>query len=112
MDQENRRHELYSLLGDLPDRDRPISARTISENQADGYTVERLVLDLNGIEPVPAVFVQPAGPPGPFPVVLYHHAHGADYELGKQELLAGRSALYRPQFLFAQFVVQIGRAHV
>ena len=96
MDQENRRRELYALLGDLPDRARPISARTIAENQDDGYTVERLVLDLNGIEHVPAVFVRPAGRPGPFPCVLYHHAHGADYELGKEELLAGRPALYRP----------------
>ena len=40
---------------------RPISARTISETPSDGYTVERLVLDLNGLEPVPAVFVRPAG---------------------------------------------------
>ena len=98
MDQENRRRELYALLGDLPDRARPVSARTISETQADGYTVERLVLDLNGIEPVPAVFVRPAGHAGPFPCVLYHHAHGLDYGLGKEELLAGRPELYRPAY--------------
>ena len=98
MDQENRRRELYALLGDLPDRDRRISARTISETQSDGYTVERLVLDLNGIEPVPAVFVRPAGHTGPFPCVLYHHAHGANYGLGKEELLEGRPELYRPPY--------------
>lgn len=98
MDQENRRRELYALLGDLPDRARPLSARTISETQDDGYTVERLVLDLNGIEPVPANFVRPAGQPGPFPCVLYNHAHGANYVLGKEELLAGRPELYRPPY--------------
>jgi hypothetical protein len=96
MNQENRRRELYALLGDLPDRTRPVSAQTISETQADGYTVERLVLDLNGLEPVPAVFVRPTGHAGPFPCVLYHHAHGANYGLGKEELLqGGRSSCKR-----------------
>jgi dienelactone hydrolase len=98
MDQENRRRELYGLLGDLPDRARLVSAHTISEAQSDGYTVERLVLDLNGIEPVPAVFVRPTGNTGPFPCVLYHHAHGANYGLGKEELLEGRPELYRPAY--------------
>jgi dienelactone hydrolase len=98
MDQESRRCELYALLGDLPDRARPLSARTISETPSDGYTVERLVLDLNGIEPVPAVFVRPAGHAGPFPCVLYHHAHGLNYGLGKAELLEGRPELYRPAY--------------
>jgi len=54
MDQEERRSELYALLGDLPDRARPISARKVSEIQSGGFTVENLVLDLNGIESVPA----------------------------------------------------------
>lgn len=93
-----RRRHLYSLLGDLPDRQRPISARTISTEERSGYLLERLVLDLNGLEPVPAYFVKPKSLKGRAPVVLYHHAHGGDYKLGKDELLLGRSALHDPPY--------------
>lgn len=93
-----RRQELYALMGALPPRDRPVSARQIAVEERDGYTVETLLLDLNGIEPVPAYFVRPRAVAGPLPVVLYNHAHGGDYVLGKEELLAGRSALQRPPY--------------
>ena len=56
--QDERREELYGLLGDLPPRDRPISASKVSEERRGGYVLERLVLDLNGLEPVPACFVR------------------------------------------------------
>ncbi len=59
MDPESRRRELYALLGDLPDRHRPITARTVAEEVRDHYVLEKLVLDLNGIEDVPAYFVRP-----------------------------------------------------
>jgi hypothetical protein len=79
MEQDKRRSELYALLGDLPDRARSISAQKVSETQSGGYTVEQLALDLNGIETLPAFFVKPVGTSGPFPCVLYNHAHGGDY---------------------------------
>lgn len=41
---------------------------------------------------LPAVLCRPEGE-GPFPVVLYCHAHGNNYVIGKQELLDGRPAL-------------------
>ncbi len=84
-----RRAELYSLLGDLPPRDRPITAETLSTETRDGYVVEKLLLDLNGNQPVPAYFVRPANATGRIPVVLYNHAHGGNYKLGKDELLNG-----------------------
>jgi dienelactone hydrolase len=87
-----RRRELYDLLGDLPPRDRPIALPDREESLADGYVVERLTLDLNGVEPVPAIFVRPTGA-GPFPAVLYNHAHGGDYARGKEELLISRRSL-------------------
>src|SRR5947208_2159766 len=52
--QASRHHALYQLLGDLPDRARPVAARTVSRETRDTYFLEKLVLDLNGIEPVPA----------------------------------------------------------
>ena len=90
---QKRREELYSLLGDLPARDRPITVKTIGQEQRDGFIVEKLLLDLNGIEPVPAFFVKPINASSPCPAVLYNHAHGGDYSLGKDELLKGRRSL-------------------
>src|SRR5438128_1623646 len=93
-----RRAELYAMLGELPARERPISATLVDREERDGYTLERLVLDLNGIEPVPAYFTRPREARGRLPVVLYNHAHGGDYVLGKDELLNGRAALQRPPY--------------
>ena len=96
--QQQRRAELYGLLGDLPDRLRPISATLIESRQEGGYVRETLLLDLNGVEPVPAYFVKPVGVDHPLPCILYTHAHGSDYRLGKDELIAGRDALQSPPY--------------
>jgi acetyl esterase/lipase len=98
MDATGRREELYGLLGELPPRDRPIAATLIDRQDRGSYLLERLLLDLNGVEPVPAYFVRPRAAAGPLPVVLYNHAHGGDYVLGKDELLAGRAALQAPPY--------------
>lgn len=84
---------LWSLLGDLPARDRPISARLIDAGEHDGYWLERLELDLNGCEPVPAYFARPLGVTGPLPTVLYHHCHGGRYAIGKDELISGHAGV-------------------
>jgi len=98
MDSEERRRQLYALLGDLPDRSRPLSARKVAEDQRGPYVLEKLVLDLNGFELVPAYFVRPLKAAGRLPAVLYNHAHGGDYELGKDELIRGRNALQHPPY--------------
>ncbi len=93
-----RRSELYGLLGDLPARDRPISARVVAVEERAGYTLEVLDLDLNESERVPAYFVRPRNQLGRVPAILYNHAHGGDYVLGKDELLVGRPALQQPPY--------------
>ena len=40
---------MYGLLGDLPDRRRPVSGQKTTETERDGYMLERWELDLNGI---------------------------------------------------------------
>jgi len=96
--------QLYSLLGDLPPRDRPISATLIDTTERDGYILETLVLDLNGFESVPAYFVKPLktegrlNAEGQLPCIVYCHAHGGDYKLGKRELLEGREAIASPPY--------------
>jgi hypothetical protein len=93
-----QRRRLYELLGDLPPRDRPVSADLLVREERDGYTLEVLMLDLNGIEPAPAYFTHPHGLERPAPVVVYNHAHGGDYVLGKDEFLQGRSAIQNPPY--------------
>ncbi len=85
----SRRTQLMTLLGDLPDRDRPLTAETVSLVEHDGYLLETLTLDLNGIEAVPAFYVRPIDAPGPLPVAHYHHAHGGDYLLRTWQLHYG-----------------------
>lgn len=98
MNQEEQRRQLYGLLGDLPPRDYPISARCVREEETDTYVCEKLVLDLNGIEPVPAYFIRPRSGAPPWPMILYNHAHGGDYVLGKDELIHGRNAIQSPPY--------------
>lgn len=88
-----RRAELYGLLGDLPARDRAIAVKSAAVEERDGYVLEQLTLDLNGIEDVPAYFCRPREVSGRLPAVLYNHSHGGNYALGKDELTASRRYL-------------------
>ncbi len=89
---------LYGLLGDLPDRQASIACTTIGVEERSSYRLERLLLDLNGLEQVPAYFVRPLKRASRCPAILYSHAHGNDYALGKDELLAGRKELSSPPY--------------
>jgi cephalosporin-C deacetylase-like acetyl esterase len=64
------------------------------------------MLDLNGLEAVPALFVRPRALTGRAPAVIYNHAHGGQYKLGKQELLDGRKELASPPY--AEFLTSLG----
>lgn len=88
-----RRAQLWTLLGGAPGAHVPalVEQRTV-ESPFAGTSLERLVLDLNGVEPVPALLLKPASAVRP-PLVIYAHAHGNTYGLGKSELLRGRKAL-------------------
>lgn len=90
--QARRRAELWSLLGDLP-APCPPSARVLEVSRHPGFTLEHLELDLNGLEPVPAYLLVPEVRRPQAPGLLYLHAHGGTYELGKEELLRGRDVM-------------------
>lgn len=101
------RDRLWKLLGGAPGGDRPaIAGRRAIVVPIGGCSAERLELDLGGGEPVPALFLRPEGAARP-PLVLYCHAHGNDYDLGKRELLEGRRALQSP---YAAPLVEAGCA--
>lgn len=95
MNQGSRRQQLYDLLGILPDRDRPISVTLVATEEREDYILEKLVLDLNGEELVPAYFAKPKTPQGPLPTILYNHAHGGDYDIGKEEMIEWRKPYFQ-----------------
>lgn len=103
-----QRERLWQLLGDLPPRDRRLGVKVLGSEQCEHYILEKLLLDLNGIEGVPAYFTRPLNPTGPTPAVLYHHAHGGDYALGKDEFIRGRDLLQNPPY--AEFLAREGYA--
>jgi hypothetical protein len=87
--QGKRRKELWGLLGDLPWRHQPEPPKVVSSEEHDGYRLERLVLDLNGFEPVPALLLIPHKRQPRAPGLLYIHWHAGMYDLGKEQLLKG-----------------------
>jgi dienelactone hydrolase len=71
----------------MPERRREIGARVVWREEREGFELEKVVLDLNGLEPVPAYFLKPARPNRQMPGILYNHYHAGEYGLGKDELL-------------------------
>lgn len=102
----DRREELYSLLGKLPARDYKVNAKHLSTEDRGTYTLERLVLDLNGIELAPAFFAKPKNRTGRLPTVLFNHSHGGGYHIGKTEFTEGREYLSSPPY--AEFLTSLG----
>jgi hypothetical protein len=105
-DEKSRRQQLYGLLGKLPPRDRKVSAKLVSTEDRGSYTLEKLVLDLNGEEPAPAYFAKPKGAMGKRPTVLFNHSHGGGYTIGKAEFIDGREYMGKPPY--AEFLTSLG----
>lgn len=96
---KEEREKLLALLGELPG----VSGTPVELKKqvvdAGGYWLEVLLLDLNGIEAVPAYLTRPKSAEGEeLPIVLYSHAHGGAYEIGKEEFVRGRGALITPPY--------------
>ncbi len=72
-----------------------------------GWQVEdRLFRTTDGTH-VPAYFMRPPAGRPPVPAILYCHAHGDQYHIGRQELLSGRPALVSP---YAPDLIALGCA--
>ena len=100
-DKEARRKELYGLLGKLPGRNRPITVKLISREETGEMITEKLLLDINGFELVPAYFTKPKNSKGKLPVILFNHSHFGEYEVGKEEFMKGRKEMQRPPYAAA-----------
>src|SRR3989337_113931 len=98
--QKARREKLFSLLGDLPKNYSPKPPRLLRKEQHDGYTLEYLDFDFNGVELVPGILLVPDKIKDKAPCMLYCHAHFGTYNIGKDELLNGRPVMpaYAPVY--------------
>lgn len=96
--QGQRREALWGLLGDLPWQHQSAPPKVVGTEEYEDYTLERLVLDLNGVEPVPALLLIPKRLVQAAPGLLFVHWHGGMYDLGKEQLLRGTDvqAAYAP----------------
>lgn len=101
-----KRRELYKLLGVLPDKDYPVKVIKRKIEEREKYILEKLVLDLNGYEPVPAYFVKPQNLKGKVPGVIFNHSHGGKYFLGKDEFIEGNSYMEKPPY--AEVITSLG----
>ena len=95
---DTMRKKLYGLLGDLPTNKTSVISNLISKEERENFYIERLVLDLNGIEPVPAYFIYPKNIDSKTPVILFNHSHGGNYHIGKDEVLNGTSYMYKKAY--------------
>jgi dienelactone hydrolase len=98
---KKQRAALYQLLGKLPDANRPFAGKVISRKETGEMIIEKLVLDINGLEPVPAYFTFPKNSPGKVPVILFNHSHFGQYQVGKDEFLYGRKEMQSPPYAVA-----------
>jgi dienelactone hydrolase len=95
---ERARQQLRALLGDLPAVTGPVTATTVAVEEREHFVLQRLVLDLNGIEPVPALLTHPKESHGKLPLILFNHSHGGNYVLGKDELIRGNTYMHYPPY--------------
>jgi dienelactone hydrolase len=86
------RRTLWALLGDLPPRPKRPRVRTLSREPRDGYVVERFEIDNGAGARVPGYLLLPAGASATnrVPAILYHHWHGDEYDVGKEEIFQHR----------------------
>ena len=94
---ERRRAHLWRLLGPHPAFAMPPTGTWISTRETAHAHVENWILAVNGEEPVPTLLLRPLNQ-APRGLVLYCHAHGNRFEVGKDELLLGRQALQNPPY--------------
>jgi hypothetical protein len=93
----DRRATLRQLLGPLPTLDGPPSGTLTSTQDLSFARVEAWRLTLNREETVPALLLLPVDRV-PRALMLYCHAHGNRFDVGKDELLVGRPALQSPPY--------------
>ena len=84
--QRGVRRTLQHLLGAVPPRPRPGGAKLVRRRVAPDYVREDLLLDGGNGERIPMAMVLPRRSEPPWPVILYHHSHWGEYDVGLEEI--------------------------
>ena len=88
-----RRAELYALLGDLPDRERPIRPRSGTSARRTATCSSPGCSTSTASSRCPRSSRSRRRCAGAAPAVLFDHSHGGGYTIGKKEFVEGRSYL-------------------
>lgn len=92
---DDLRGALIKALG--PSILRPFAGVTVRATRPmDDWTIDDLVFHTSEAEDVLATFLRPRDEHAPVPAVIYAHAHGSRYTVGRSELLEGRPSLQGP----------------
>ncbi|MBO5681528.1 MAG: acetylxylan esterase, partial [Lentisphaeria bacterium] len=105
---QEKRKQLWSLMGDLPDRKMPVDVQTLKVEKIEGGTLELLQFKYPDEPAFQGYFVLPDRRNGKIPAILYNHSHGSLFHLGKDELLQGapyQNGPYLPDLLNAGYAV-------
>lgn len=88
----SRQQTLWRLLGAMPPLPQVVPAEVTATTRTASYTRSDLTLTdtLTG-QTIPAVLLLPNQGEPPYPAVMYLHAHGHRYDLGKSEVFAPRA---------------------
>lgn len=95
-DGDDLRRTVLGLLGGEVGTLRPSEVTVRTSQAEDGWVTEDLAFRIDGGDEISAWFLRPAKAPGPTPAVLYCHAHGGRYDIGRNEIFDGRAALQSP----------------
>jgi dienelactone hydrolase len=82
------RAKLWHMLGEMPPIFTP-QPTLVSSEQRDGYRLEKIVFYNGAGAEVPGWVLIPDGANNA-PAILYNHAHGGDYTIGKKEIFEDR----------------------
>ena len=84
--------EAWALLGDMPALFTP-EPETLAESSHEGYYLQTIAFDNGAGARVPGCVMIPKQIKPPYPAVLYNHAHGMNYDRGKDEIFMERDGL-------------------
>ena len=99
------RAQLASLLGPGFPGDGFRNVTQLGVSDRNGWILEDLLFEGAGGELISALFLRPPDGNDAVPAVVYAHAHGNRYDMGREELTEGRPALQGP---YAKDLVAIG----
>lgn len=98
---QRARADLLHRLGDTPPLFIP-EAKTTSREQRDGLIVEGIQFDNGAGAAVPAYILIPPDLRQRAPAILFLHAHGGKYEVGKEEIFRTRPSGAAPALALAR----------